>query len=91
MKFGVIISIKLYIKYNLITSLSNDIDTVKADLVSHKNGEDYLSITWERGSIDTSGNDVASNTSIRTIGYIDLAENPDIDQISRDVNHSEDN
>ena len=78
MKFDAIISIKLYIKYNLITSLSNDLDNVRTDLASHKNGEDYLSITWERGSIDTSGNDVASNTSIRTIGYIDLAENPDI-------------
>ena len=33
MKFDAIISIKLYIKYNLITSLSNDLDNVNANLV----------------------------------------------------------
>ena len=62
MKFGVIISIKLYIT----TSLSNDIDTVKADLDElFYNINDSASV-WEQGTITTSGNESSSAISIRT-------------------------
>ena len=40
MKFGTIISIKLYIKYNLITSLSNDLDN-KNDIEAYEMAADF--------------------------------------------------
>jgi len=66
MKFDAIISIKLYIKYNLITSLSNDIDTVKADLEESVDDSTFADTIFENGSANYAlvytNNTINSNT-----------------------------
>lgn len=48
---------------------------LKEDLNAEKNGDYILSVIWESGAIDgNSGNNVESNTTIRTNGYINLSE-----------------
>lgn len=59
------------------TTLRNDVSSLKSDLTSSidylaDNGYKRIYPTWEVGSIDsTSGDDTASSTNVRSIGYID--------------------
>ena len=62
----------------MITSLSNDIDTVKVDMQALKSSTSLISATWETGAINRStGEEIASDYEyrLRTSDFIEFAKN----------------
>lgn len=49
-----------------------EVGDLQTQIDAYGDGDEYISIIWEPGTIDNSGADAESNTTIRTDGYIDL-------------------
>lgn len=56
-----------------VGQIQEDLSTVKEGLSAIEYGNDLVAVEWEQGSIDNSGANVSSNTTIRTTDYIDLS------------------
>lgn len=55
-------------------ALADDVNDLKSAFDEYETGEERIDVTWESGSIDNSGVDTPSTTTIRTAGYIDLTK-----------------
>lgn len=72
MKFGAIISIKLYIKYNLITSLSNDIILLNDEVPNTT--QNYTFTNGRVSQVTHSRNSVIIRTDVFTYGTDTITE-----------------
>ena len=58
-----------------LAAAEDQISSGSNNLSYYGEGDEVINAEWERGSIDNSGNNSASNTEIRTSDYIDLSNN----------------